>query len=152
MARFDFDPEFDANIHKASNKTGSSLRPLFDAVRQVTDEIYMDARESIAREAGRAQGEVESIRSGRFSRSGRGKFAAAKAKAFALKSAKNSVFPSMEFDGREIYGRVAIYRKDSASLEFGGIDSVAEIGRGTGEYVQHPAYSFLRRAMDGRSG
>lgn len=148
---FEFYEDFDENVYKASNKSGSSLKPLYDKVRKVTDEIYVEAEGSIAREAGRTQAILESIRSSRFSRHGSKNFAYFKAVHFALRSARDSIAPSMGFDGKEIFGRVAIYRKDSQSLEFGGIDSVAEIGKGTGEYVEHPSYAFLRRAMD-RSG
>ena len=154
MARviFEFDPQFDENIYKASNKSGSSLRPLFDTVRSVTDSIYQTAYELVAREAGRAENEVQQAKSKRFSRTGKDSFNTAKARAFALKSAKRSIFPSMEYDGKEIYGQVAIYRKGSASLEFGGVDTTAEIGKGTGVYVEHPPYAFLRRAMDSHGG
>jgi hypothetical protein len=150
MARveFEWDPEFDENVYKASNKSGSSLRPLIDTVRNVTDQIYLHAREALAREAGKAEGEVQGAKNRRFSASGKETFAYAKAKAAALRSGRNSVFPTMEYDGKEIYGRVAIYRRSSSALEFGGIDPVGEIGKGTGRYVEHPPYAFLRRAID----
>ena len=150
--RFEFDPEFDDNVYRASNKSGSSLKPLYDKVRAETDNAYVKTRELIAREAGRAESEVQAAKARRFSKSGKHSFNYAKAKAFALKSARTSVAPSMGFDGKEIYGRVAIYRRNSDSLEFGGTDPVVEIGRGTGEYIVHPAYSFLRRALDGLGG
>lgn len=148
MIKFEFYPDFKDDIYKASNKSRSSLRPLFDMVRNVTDQIYANARESIAREAGRAEGEVQAIRDKRFSKTGKQSFREAKAKAGSLRSARNSTFPTMEYDGQEIFGRVAIYRKQSVSVEYGGIDPTGEIGKGTGEYISHPAYGFLRRAMD----
>lgn len=146
---FEFDPEFDDNIKKASNKSNSSLRPLFDQVRDVTDNIYFAARDRIQGEANRAESDAQAARARRFSNTGGPVYQHAKAKAFALKSAANSTKPTMEYDGDEIFGRVAIYRKGSGSVEFGGLDPVAEIGKGTGEYVSHPPYAFLRRAMDG---
>src|SRR5689334_3048058 len=150
MARvtFVFDDDFDENIHKASNTSGSSLRPIFDQVRKTTDDIAVHAREMIAREAGRMQALVTEVKPDRFSRHGKANFNYFKAVAFALRSARDTLAPTMEYDGTEIFGRVAIYRRDSRSIEFGGIDSVAEIGKGTGVYVTHPAYAFLRRAMD----
>lgn len=151
MARitFEFDPEFDDNIRKASNKSNSSLRPLFDTVRDVTDRIYFNAKARMDAEAGRAEGEVQAAKPDRFKPDGSHRFNLAKAKSFALRSAAQTTAPTMEFDGNEIFGRVTINRKSSASVEFGGLDPVAEVGRGTGEYVEHPPYAFLRRAMDG---
>lgn len=150
MARFVFDPDFDENLRKASNKSGSSLRPLFDTVRSITDNIAKTAKLSIELEARVAASEILSAK-GDYSRSGRQRFLRGKAKEFALRSAANSTVPIMGYDGYEIFGRVLINRADSATLEFGGVDSKAEIGRGTGQYVEHAAYSFLRRALD-RSG
>lgn len=147
-AKFEFYPDFDDNVHRASNKSKSSLRPLYDKVRNVTDDIYVTARESIAREAGRTEALVQAVKSSRFSNHGKKNFNYFKATAFALRSARDSIAASMGFDGKEIYGRVAIYRKHSSALEFGGTDPVAEIGKGTGEYVTHPPYAFLRKAMD----
>lgn len=151
MARitFEFYPEFDEDIHQASNKSRSSLRPLFDKVRSVTDEIYFDAKSKMDSEANRAEADVQAAKPNRFKPEGKRAFNEAKARAFALKSASQTVAPTMNYDGKEISGRVAIYRKNSASVEFGGIDPVAEIGKDTGEYVTHPPYAFLRRAMDG---
>lgn len=151
MARvtFEFDPEFDDNIKRASHKSNSSLRPLFDQVRSVTDEIYFSARDRLQAEAGRAESEKAAAAEKRFSATGKPVYLAAKAKEFALRSAANSLAPTMEFDGEEILGRVAIYRRGSDSIEFGGTDPVAEMGKGTGEYLEHPPYAFLRRAMDG---
>lgn len=151
MARveFVFDPEFDDNIYKASNKSRSSLRPLFDEVRRVTDTIYFDAKSRADAEAARAEADVQAAKPNRFKPEGKRVFDEAKARSFALKSAANTMAPTMEFDGKEIFGRISINRKNSDSVEYGGTDPVAEIGRGTGEYVVHPPYAFLRRAMDG---
>lgn len=149
--RFDFDKDFDDNVYRASNKTNSSLKPLYNQVRSKTDEIAHSARGAIQREAGVAEGDVDSIKNSRWNTNygghGRQGWLEAKAKAFALKSAANSVAPKMGYDGREIYGRVEINRRGSVTLEFGGPDPVAEIGKGSGNYVVHPPYSFLRNAM-----
>lgn len=150
--KFEFYPTFDDDIRQASNKSKSSLRPLFDKVRSVTDEIYFDAKSKLDSEANRAESEVQTAKPDRFSTDGKRRFNEAKAKAFALKSAANTVAPTMEFDGKEIFGRVAIYRRNSSAIEYGGVDPVAEIGRDSGEYVSHPPYAFLRRAMDGAGG
>jgi hypothetical protein len=149
--RFELDPKFIENIHKASNKSASSLKPVIDAVRSATDEVYVRARESLAREAGKAEAEVQAAKSNprRFSKSNRDSFAYAKAKAGAIRAGRNTIAPTMEYDGTEIFGRVTIFRKGSSVLEYGGIDSSFEIGKGTGRYVEHPAYAFLRRALDG---
>lgn len=151
MARinFEFDPDFDDNIMRASHKSKSSLRPLFDTVRSVTDQIYFDARSRLESEANRAEAEVQAAKPSRFKPDGKIAFDYAKAKSFALKSAASTIGPTMNYDGEEIFGRVTINRKNSASVEFGGLDPTAEIGKGTGQYVEHPPYAFLRRAMDG---
>lgn len=151
MARFVFDPEFEENVKKASYKSGSSLRPLFDHVRRVTDNIAKDAKQSLQREAGVAESETQNAR-GDYSRSGRKSFLRAKAKASALRTAANSTVPTMGYDGTEIFGRVLINRRNSDAVEYGGIDLTAEIGKGTGEYVEHPPYAPLRRAMDRSAG
>lgn len=149
--RFDWDAQFDNNVYRASNKTNSSLHPLYDEVRSTTDRIAAVAKLAITKEAGGAEQEVDTIKNSKwnsnFGGKGREGWLAAKAKAFALKSAAQSVAPSMGFDGKEIYGRVAINRRGSYSLEFGGPDPVAEMGKGSGKFVEHPAYSFLRNAM-----
>lgn len=148
MGKFVQYPTFHADILRASNKSRSSLRPLFDQVRSVTDKIYFNARSAIQREMGRAEAEMQGYRSSRFSRNGKRNYQYAKAKHAALKTAYNSTVPTMGFDGNEIYGRVAINRKYSFTVEFGGIDPVGQVGKGTGEFVNHPSYSFLRRAMN----
>lgn len=147
MAKFVFDPDFDDNLRKASNKSGSSLRPIFDKVRKITDDIAKVAKDSIEQEYRVVEASVLNAR-GDYSRSGRRSFLASKAIAFALRSAANSTVPIMDYDGKEIYGSVIINRTGSNSIEFGGIDPKAEIGKGTGEFVQHPPYAFLRRALD----
>jgi hypothetical protein len=154
MARieFEFDPDFDENVYRASRKSGSSLRGLYDYVRGQTNEVFVKARESVAREAGRTEGQLQSIRSRRFSNSGKKEFNYLKAQASSLRTARNSMHPVMGFDGTEIYGRVAIFRKNSDSVEYGGIDPTAEVGKGTGVYVEHPPYAFLRKALDSLGG
>jgi hypothetical protein len=151
VTKFEFYPTFDDDIRNASNKTRSSLRPLFDKVRSVTDEIYFNARDLLAGEAAQAEAAVDAVSPIKYTNAGKMAFREAKARAFALKSAANSVKPTMDSDG-EIFGRVAIFRKNSYAVEFGGVDSVAEIGKGTGRYVEHPPYAPLRRAMDRAGG
>lgn len=151
VTKFEFYPSFDDDIKSASNKSRSSLRPLFDKVREVTNQIYFDAKDAITAEAGRAAAEVAATRDNRFKPTGKILWQTAKAREFALRSAANSVHPTMDYDG-EIFGRVAIFRKNSYAVEFGGTDTVAEIGKGTGLYVEHPPYAFLRRAMDRTGG
>lgn len=145
--KFEFDPEFDNNVYRASNKSRSSLRNLYDTVRKVTDSISKNAKSEILTEWIGAEAEA----SGASKKEKLDKqvgFLTTKARSFALKSAYDSTFPTMGFDGREIYGRVTINRRGSVALEFGGADVVAEIGKGTGNYLQHPPYAFLRRALD----
>lgn len=146
--RFKFDPDFDDNVYKASNKSNSSLRPLFDQVRQITDRIAENAKSSIETEYAAAEADASGKRENATHGDGKTQFLRAKAKAFALRSAANSTVPTMGYDGKEIFGRVLINRKGSFALEYGGPDPVAEIGKGTGEYLVHPTYAFLRRAMD----
>ncbi len=146
--RFVIDPQFDENVYRASNKTGSSLKPLFDTVRKKTDEIAARAKRRIESEWYNTEASTSSIDNKKYGES-KNRFLYLKAKSFALKSAANSTVPTMGFDGKEIYGRISINRRHSVSLEFGGIDPVGEVGKGTGEYVSHPAYAFLRNSMRG---
>lgn len=148
MARitFEFDPDFDTNVYHASNKSRSSLAPLYNMVRSITDSIAKEAKSSIQREWYNAEAEASSGRGERFDKNHNNSFLTAKARSFALKSGYQSIAPTMGVDS-EIYGRVTINRTGSTALEYGGIDVKAEIGRGTGNYVVHPAYAFLRNAM-----
>lgn len=143
---FHFDPDFDDNVYHASNKTRSSLAPLFNLVRKQTDEIRNRAKTILELEAALAEQDASSNRNKRFGNE-KNTFLEKKAKAFAMQSALNSLSATMGTDDM-IFGRVAINRKGSGSLEFGGPDLVAEIGKGTGNYLVHPAYAFLRRAME----
>lgn len=147
-ARFVEDPRFRDNIYRASNRSRSSLRPLYDQVRELTDRVAEIARADLSKLADTAQSEVEVNRKKLHQeRQLISDFRAAKARAFALKTAQNSTFPTMGYDGNSIYGRVIINRRGSNSIEYGGIDPVAEIGKGTGQYVQHPAYAVLRNSL-----
>lgn len=151
--RFDFDKDFEDNIYRASNKTNSSLHPLYDQVRQVTDDIAKRARRLIGGEYNRAETEAKAIKNtewdSHYGGHGRKGWLAAKARAFALRTAISATNPTMGYDGQEIYGRVEINRRGSYTLEFGGPDPVAEMGKGSGEFLEHPPYAFLRRAMFG---
>lgn len=153
--RFEIDRRFDDNVYRASNKSNSSLHPLYDQVRSTTDEIAKRAKRLIGGEYNRAEAEAKSIKNSEWESNygghGRKGWLAAKAKAFALRTAASSTAPTMGYDGTEIYGRVEINRKGSSSLEFGGTDPVAEMGKGSGEFVEHPPYAFLRRAMQSGS-
>lgn len=150
--RFEFDRRFDDNVYRASNKSNSSLHNLYDEVRSVTDKIASKARILIKQELGPAEADATAIKNTKWNSDygGRGRkgWLAAKAKVFALKSAGATTHPSMGYDGKEIYGRVEINRRGSSSLEFGGTDPVAELGKGSGEHLSHPAYHFLRRSMN----
>lgn len=148
---FRFDPEFKNNIYRASNKQGSSLRPLYDQVRAVTDSISSNARTMMLGEWIRVESEAQALRDERTHGDQKNDWLYAKAKSFALRSAYNSTIPTMEFDGTQILGRVTINRRGSAMIEFGGPDPVAEVGRDSGQYVNHPPYSFLRNAI-GKAG
>lgn len=154
--RFVMDKDFDDNVYRASNKTNSSLHPLYDHVRQVTDNIAKLTKRAIGGEYNRAEAEAKSIKNTKwdshYGGHGRKGWLAAKAKAFALRTAYSATFPTMGYDGKEIYGRVVINRRGSSSLEYGGTDPVAELGKGTGEYLEHPPYAFLRRSMGGSIG
>lgn len=145
--RFQFYPDFDENVYRASKKTRSSLRPLYDIVRKATDEIRDHAIEGIESEYEKAESQAQGAKRTAYG-SGKNAFLEAKARSFALRSARDNTFATMGFDGHEIYGRVTMNRSGSQNLEFGGSDPKAEVGKGTGVYIVHPPYSFLRRAMD----
>lgn len=145
QVKFEFYPTFDDDIYHASNKSGSSLRPLYDEVRRITDNIrdntiaqlesLYEAAESQAQSGNKTHGESLD------------RFLTAKAKAFTFRSLRDTTIAIMGVD-KEIYGRVIMNRTDSWAVEFGGSDRKAEIGKGTGKYVIHPAYAVLRRAME----
>lgn len=145
---FEFDPEFDDNVYRASNKTRSSLRGLYDMVRSKTDEIAADAKLRIESEQALAEQGIKAVLKEVYQGGDKAPFLEKKARSFALRAAANSLVPIMGFDGKEIYGRVIINRKGSISIEMGGADPVAEIGKSTGEYIVHPPYAFLRRSME----
>lgn len=149
--RFVFDKDFDDNIYRASNKSNSSLHNLYDEVRSKTDSIAKVAKRLIGGEYNRAEAEAKAIKNSEWNSDygghGRKGWLEAKARAFALRTAASTVAPTMEYDGKEIFGRVEINRRGSSSLEFGGTDPVAELGKGSGEFLRHPPYAFLRRAM-----
>lgn len=146
--RFQEDPLFRTNVYRASNKSGSSLRGLYDQVRAKTDDIAKAARANIAKEYEMAQSHSLAAKALLKPNADNRDYLTSKARAFALRSALNTTMPTMGFDGKEIYGRVTMNRKGSMTLEFGGPDPVAEIGFGTNDYVIHPPYGFLRRAAD----
>lgn len=148
---FRFDVDFDDNVYRASNKTNSSLHPLYDQVRSYTDEVARKAKVRIGAEYGKAEALAKSIKNtewdshyGGHERSG---WLQAKAKAYALRVSFSATHPTMGYDGKEIYGRVEINRRGSSSLEYGGSDPIAEVGKGTGVYLEHPPYAFLRNAL-----
>lgn len=147
MARtkFVFDPDFDENVYHASYKSRSSLRGLYDKVRAITDEIAEYAKSNILTVMVGAEAEATASRGDRFGDKKDG-FQTAKARSSTLRTAYNSIFPIMGVD-KEIFGRVIINRTGSTALEYGGIDVKGEIGRGTGKYIVHPVYGFLRQAM-----
>jgi hypothetical protein len=144
--KFEFYPTFESDIYSASYKSRSSLRGLYDKVRSVTDEIRDNAIESLEGLYELAESQAQS--GTKTHGESRKRFLTAKAKAFTFRSTRDTTSAVMGFDGKEIYGRVLMNRTDSWSIEFGGVDRKAEIGKGTGEYVTHPSYGILRKAMD----
>lgn len=145
-ARFEFYPTFEPDIYRASYKSRSSIRNLYDTVRSVTDNIrdgaieilegLYEESESQAQSGNKTHG--ESLK----------RFLRAKAKSFTFRTTRDLTIAVMGFDGKEIYGRVIMDRTDSWAIEFGGVDRKAEAGKGTGDYIVHPPYGVLRRAMD----
>lgn len=149
-AKFVVDPHFTENLYRASNRSRSSLRPLYDQVRSITDRVAGIAKEDLQMLADTASSEVGPAKKKLKVNPPTDlitDFRRAKARAFALKTAANSLVPIMGYDGNSIYGRVLINRRGSASIEYGGVDPVAEIGKQTGQFVVHPAYAVLRNAL-----
>lgn len=145
QVKFEFYPTFDDDIYHASNKSRSSLRNLYDTVRQVTDNIRDNAIAQL--ESLYEQAESQAQSGDKTHGESRSRFLRAKAKAFTFRSTRDTTIAIMGVD-REIYGRVIMNRTDSWSIEFGGVDRKAEVGKGTGEFITHPAYGVLRRAME----
>lgn len=143
--KFEFYPTFHDDVVHASYKSRSSLRGLYDKVREVTDdirdntianlEVLYEEAESQAQSGDKTHGESRS------------RFLRAKAKAFTFRSTRDTTIAIMGVD-KEIFGRVIMNRIDSWAIEFGGSDRKAEVGKGTGDFIIHPPYAVLRRAMD----
>lgn len=142
---FEFYPTFDDDIYHASYRSRSSLRGLYDKVREVTDNIRDNAilrLESLYEES-----ESQAQSGDKTHGESRSRFLRAKAKAFTFRTTRDTTIAVMGVD-KEIYGRVIMNRTDSWAIEFGGPDRKAEVGKGTGEFIVHPAYAILRRAME----
>lgn len=148
---FRFDKSFDRHLRFPNERT--SLKPVGDKVREVSDDIRDAALRLINAEYARARSVTLAIREGSYDanagRPGQG-YLTAEAKEFALKSAADTTVAYMTGDTSGLKGRVAINRTGSATLEYGGEDPAARLGN-TGQRVTHPAYAFLRRAMDSAS-
>lgn len=148
-SRFVLDKSFGRHLNHPTQKT--SLRPLGDTLRQVSDDVAESAKGMILQQYLAAQAKTQAIKSGQLdandSRPGQG-YLRAKAEEFALKSALDSTIAYMTGDGTSMVGRVTINRTGATSLEFGGEDSGVVLGQGSKERPNHPAYAFLRRALD----
>lgn len=144
--KFEFYPTFESDVYRASYKSRSSLRGLYDKVRSVTDDIRDGAIETLEGLYELSESQAQS--GDKTHGESRNRFLRAKAKAFTFRTTRDTTIAIMGFDGHEIYGRVLMNRTDSWAIEFGGSDRKAEVGKGTGEYIIHPAYGVLRKAMD----
>lgn len=150
MAKSSFRLAKSFDRHLNHPRKGTSLHPLGDALRQVSDGVAETARDLISGELARKTALVLAIRNGfdaNGPREGHG-LTRALAEQFALKSALDTTVPYMTGNGTSMIGRVIINRTGSSSLEYGGEDSGVVLGRGSNERPNHPAYAFLRRALD----
>lgn len=149
-ARYVENKSFDRHLRHPTKRT--SLRNLGDKLRQVSDDIAERARDEMRREQARWEARTEAIKRGELdanaAKPGQG-YLRAKATTFALKTAADNTAAFMGQKDGQMTAFVVINRQGSALLEYGGSD-VSSAGKiyKSGEYVQHPAYAFLRRAAD----
>jgi hypothetical protein len=128
----------------------SSLNPLGDAVREATDAIGARARAIAQQEAARWT-DTRDTTKGTLKKNFRTeklRFYRAKAMAYSLNAYVSTLKNIMVRDGDANYGAVVSYHARGAEIEFGGKDPKLELGK-TGEYLEYPAFGFLRRALGG---
>lgn len=130
----------------------SSLNPLGDAVREATDEIGLRARQHAEVEAARWKDSAKTTK-GLLKKSFRQeklRYFRAKAMAYSLDLYVKTLRFTMERGEAEgNYGTVTSYHAAGDRIEFGGVDSKVELGKKTGQFLDYPAYAFLRRALNG---
>lgn len=147
MAKSSFKLDKRFGEHLENPKPKDSLRPLGDAVRATANNIRDNTISSIESARRRKASEVQAIKNGYDAngpRQGHG-YLRVKAEEFALKSTGDNTHAVMDTPGR---ARVIMDRTGSVSLEYGGLDTGVVLGRGSSEHPNHPAYAFLRRALD----
>lgn len=128
----------------------SSLNPLGDLVRQVTDEIGNRARNAALAEAARWEGQRDTTKGllkSQFQNE-KMRYFRAKAMAYSLKRYASTLRFTMEKSGDQNYGMVGSYHARGDRIEFGGSDNKMELGK-TGVKLEYPAFGFLRRAVRG---
>lgn len=140
--------EWDEGFEEQAFHWRSSLNPLGNQVRQVTDEISKRVIGLARNEAGRFSGTADDVRGiiRKNDRQERLRYFRNKAMAYSLKKYVELVKPIMVHDGKENYGAVVAYHAAADKIEFGGKDEQIELGK-TGERLTYPAFAFLRRGL-----
>lgn len=128
----------------------SSLNPLGDLVRTITDEIGHRAKRIVETETAVYEAERDSSKGllKKEYKTQKMRYYRAKAMAYSLKIYGQTIRMTMEKDGDQNYGMVASYHARGDRIEFGGTDDKIELGK-TGIKLDYPAFGFLRRAVNG---
>lgn len=142
--------EFEEGWEEKAFHWRSSLNPLGDLVRECTDEIGERARGHAEAERSRWQDHADSTKGllKKNFKQEKLRFYRAKAMAYSLDVYVKTLRFSMVRDGAANYGVVETMHARGAEIEFGGTDPKLELGR-TGEFLEYPAFGFLRRALGG---
>ncbi len=142
--------EFDDGWEEKAFHWRSSLNPLGDLVRECTDEIGQRTREIASAERERWKNQADSTKGllKKNFKQEKLRFYRAKAMAYSLDIYVKTLRNSMVRDGDANYGIVETLHARGLEIEFGGRDPKLELGR-TGEFLEYPAFGFLRRALGG---
>lgn len=128
----------------------SSLNPLGDVVRETTNKIGARVKAIAEGEAQHAAAEAEATKVYQHSnlQDQKLRYFRAKAMSFSLKNYARMVRFYMVRAGDANYGMVAATHAAADKIEFGGKDHKIQLGK-TGEYLEYPAFAFLRRGVSG---
>jgi hypothetical protein len=145
----DFYFEHDESFGPKAVHVRSSLNPLGDMVREKTDEIGKRARALAEQEAARWKAQRDTTRGllkNDFQRE-KLRYFRARAMAMSLDLYVKTLRFTME-SGEEVFGTVTAMHGAGDLIEFGGTDRRFKLGN-TGQYLDYPAFAFLRRALNG---
>jgi hypothetical protein len=139
-AHFVEDPDFVDNLLHWRG----SLNPVGDSVRRATDKVLTMARRTARAEIAEATSAVNAAHSRRFSKSGKARYAQAKAMLYSLKRYSELLYAIEVAQPDENIGAVCAGHAAGAQIEFGGTDSVIRAGDAP---LVYSARHILRRSV-----